>query len=304
VDVVSLIHWQVRPNSNTMAAMVDGEAQIRPATLDDVPAIRNLLTAHRDDGPPTTVDIVGPYLGHLIEHATALVSERPGETLAFGAAVNTGVSRHLADLFVRPDVLGQGIGRPLLEAALEDTFPRTTFASADPRALPLYVRAGMTPLWPCLYLEGSPDGLPAPEPGITITAAAPDNLSDLEREWTGADRPIDHAFWASQTDAEPFAVFEGGRPVALGYARARQASPARVIDRMVVRPGSDPIEPVLAAIRLGARGSAIVVCLLGPHPVLPILLQARFRIIDRDQFMAYDPALVDPIRLLPNPGMF
>jgi len=161
----------------------------------------------------------------------------------------------------------------------------------------------MTPLWPCLYLEGSSDGLPAPDPTITIAAAAPDRLADLERAWTGAHRPIDHAFWASLADAEPFAVFEGGQPVALGYARARQASPARVIDRMVVRPGSDPIAPVLAAIHHGARGSAIVVCLLGPHPVLPVLLQAQFRIIDREQFMASDPALVDPIRLLPNPGM-
>ena len=283
--------------------MDDGVTQIRPATLDDVPAIRSLLAAHGDDGPATTVDVVGPYLGHLIDHATALVSERGGEILGFGAAVNTGVSRHLADLFVRPDVLGQGIGRPLLATVFGDARPRTTFASADPRALPLYVRAGMTPLWPCLYLEGVPDGLPAPDPAITIATAAPDRLSDLERAWTGAHHPIDHVFWASQADAEPFAVFEGGQPVAFGYARARQASPARVIDRMVVRPGSDPTAPVLAAIRFGARGSAIVVCVFGPSPVLPFLLEARFRIIDRDQFMASDPALVDPLRLLPNPGM-
>jgi GNAT superfamily N-acetyltransferase len=283
--------------------MADSDVEIRAATLDDVPSIRSLLAAHGDDGPATTVDIVGPYLGHLIEHATALVSERAEEILAFGAGVNTGVSRHLADLFVRPDSLGQGIGRPLLAAVLGDAWPRTTFASADPRALPLYVRAGMTPLWPCLYLEGSSDGLPAPDPTITIAAAAPVPLSDLERAWTGAHRPIDHAFWASQADAEPFAVFEGGQPVALGYARARQASPARAIDRLVIRPGFDPIAPVLAAIRHGARGSAIVVCLFGPQPVLPILLRARFRIIDRDQFMASDSGLIDPIRLLPSPGM-
>ena len=303
MDVVGHVQWSDRPDWQHNGAVVDGEAQIRPATLEDVPAIRSLLAAHGDDAPATAVDIVGPYLSHLIDHATALVSERAGEILAFGAGVNTGVSRHLADLFVRPEVVGQGIGRPLLAAVFGDAWPRTTFASADPRALPLYVRAGMTPLWPCLYLEGSPDGLPAPEPRITITAAAPDSLSDLERAWTAAHRPVDHAFWASQVDAEPFAVLEGGQPIAFGYARARQASPARTIDRMVVRPGSDPIAPVLAAIRLGARRSAIVVCILGPNPVLPILLQARFRIIDRDQFMASDPALVDPLRLLPNPGM-
>jgi GNAT superfamily N-acetyltransferase len=160
---------------------VDREASNRAATLDDVPAIRDLLAAHGDDGPATTVDIVGPYLGHLIDHATVLVSERAGEILGFGAALNTGVSRHLADLFVRPEFLGQGIGRLLLAAVFGDAWPRTTFASADPRAVPLYVRAGMTPLWPCFYLEGVPEGLPAPDPVITITAAAPASLSELER---------------------------------------------------------------------------------------------------------------------------
>jgi GNAT superfamily N-acetyltransferase len=281
----------------------DGTAQIRAATIADVPAIRSILAAHGDDAPQTAVDIVGPYLAHLIERATVRVGDRGGEIVGFGAVIDTGISRHLADLFVRPDLLGQGIGRQLLGAVFGEECPRTTFASADPRALPLYVAAGMRPLWPCLYLEGSPAGLPAPDPAITTARAEPGRLAELEREWTGAHRPTDHAFWASQADAEPFLVLEGGQPVALGYARARQASPARVIDRMIVRPGSDPIAPVLAAIRLGARGAAIVVCLLGPSPALPILLQARFRIIDRDQFMASDAALIDPTRLLPNPGM-
>ena len=39
------------------------------------------------------------------------------------------------------------------------------------------------------------------------------------------------------------------------------------------------------------------------NPVLPVLLGAGFRIVDRDQFMASDPGLIDPARLLPNPGM-
>ncbi len=41
----------------------------------------------------------------------------------------------------------------------------------------------------------------------------------------------------------------------------------------------------------------------GPSPVLPVLLAAGFRITDRDEFMASDPGLVDPARLVPNPGM-
>ena len=59
--------------------------------------------------------------------------------------LDTGRARMLADLFVEPGRLGTGLGRPLLSALFEDAPVRATFASSDPRALPLYVRAGMTP---------------------------------------------------------------------------------------------------------------------------------------------------------------
>jgi hypothetical protein len=42
---------------------------------------------------------------------------------------------------------------------------------------------------------------------------------------------------------------------------------------------------------------------LGPNPLLPILLEGGFRVVDSDQLLASDPSLVDPERLLPNPGM-
>ena len=47
----------------------------------------------------------------------------------------------------------------------------------------------------------------------------------------------------------------------------------------------------------------MLICLGGPHPVLRPLLEAGLRIVDRDQFLASDPTLVDPVRLIPNPGM-
>jgi hypothetical protein len=34
-----------------------------------------------------------------------------------------------------------------------------------------------------------------------------------------------------------------------------------------------------------------------------VLLDRRFRIGDRDTYMASSPGLVDPARLVPNPGM-
>ena len=282
-------------------SIVTSELRIRHANLNDVPAIRALLAAHDSDGPITTVDVVGPYVRHLIEHATALVTERGGEVLAYGAAIDTGIARHLADLFVTPDLVERGIGRPLLDAVFGTALRRTTFASADPRALALYVRAGLTPLWPNLYLEGSVVQLPSPERPIAIGPADPLRLADLERAWTGAYRPVDHSFWASQ--AQAFVVTEAGQPVALGYARARQGGAGRALDRLLVRPGTEPLLPTMAAIRHSGRGSDVAVCVPGPNPILPILLAAGFRITDHDQFMASDANLVDPARLLPNPGM-
>jgi GNAT superfamily N-acetyltransferase len=274
----------------------------RPATAEDVVAIRAILAAHHNDTPVTRVDIVGPYVRHLVTRHRALLTEEDGVALAFGAVVNAGVAIHLADLFVVPDRLGQGLGRPLLAALFGDARRRTTFASDDPRALPIYVRAGMTPLWPTLHVEGDATGLAMPR-GLDVIAADPAELAALELAWTGAERGDDHRFWASQADADPFLVVDRDGPVALAIGRARQVSDVRVIDRMRVRPGADPVPPVLAALRRADRGTRVVASLFGPSPVLPALLDLGFRVVDRDQYLASDVGLVDPARLLPNGGM-
>ena len=276
---------------------------IRPATAADVAAIRAILAAHDEDGPVTGADIVGPYVRHLIEHGVALVSERAGEVVAYGSAVDAGPLRHLADLFVRPDLLGQGRGRPLLEAVMGEARQRTTFASEDPRALPLYVRAGMRPLWPVLFLEGPATLIPERAPSYAAEAAEADHLAALELAWSGAERTLDHRFWASQAEADSFVVLEAGEPVAVGHARARQVGSARAIDRLLIRPGADPVAPALVALHRAARGGVAMAFVAGPSPLLPVLVRAGFRVKGVDQFMASDEGLVDPARLLPNPGM-
>ena len=276
---------------------------IRAATPDDIPAIRSILAAHGNDGPVRSVDIVGPYVAHLVAHHRAMVSQSGDEIVAFGATVDAGVAVHLADLFVRPDLLGHGIGRPLLAAVFGDAPRRTTFASDDPRSLPLYVRAGMAPLWASLYVEGASPALPPAPAGLELASAGPDELAALERAWTGVDRATDHAFWASQAEADSFVVAEHDEVVAIAHARARQVSSVRVIDRMVVRPGADPVAPTQAALRRAGRGGAVMAAVMGPSPVLRALLDLGFQVTDRDQYMASEPGLVDPARLVPNPGM-
>ena len=283
--------------------MTNTERRIRAATPDDLPSIRALLAGHSNDGPIMFADIVGPYLRHLIAHHRALVTDEDGTLLAFGATVDAGIAVHLADLFGLSDRLGEGIGRPLLTALFAGAARRTTFASQDPRALPLYVRAWLTPWWICVYVEGVTGVLPAPPSSMDLEAAEPARLAALELAWTGADRPVDHAFWASQAAADPFVVAEDGEPVAIAYARARQASPVRVIDRLLVRPGADPVPATLAALRRAGRGGPVQAMLQGPSPVLRAVLDLGFVVEDRDQFMASEPGILDPARVIPNPGM-
>jgi GNAT superfamily N-acetyltransferase len=284
-------------------AAAGAPGRIRPATVDDIPSIRSLLAGHGNDGPVIYGDIVGPYVRHLIDHGRSLVSVVDDEVAGFAAAVDTGRGRHLADLFVRPDRLGQGIGRPLLDAVLDGAVDRTTFASDDPRAMPLYIRARMAPLWPGVYLEGTAGLLRRSAAGLPTEPASAARIADLEQAWTGEDRRVDHVFWASQVDADSFVVVDGGEVIGAGYARARQISPVRVLDRFVVRPEADPVAATLSAIRSAARDGDVRLCVPGPNPVLGPLLEMGFRIEERDTYMATSPDLIDPTRLLPNPGM-
>jgi GNAT superfamily N-acetyltransferase len=279
------------------------KALIQPASHDDIPQIRAILASHGNDGPIVNGDIVGPYLRHLIDHGRTLVSVAEGEIVGFAAALDTGRGRHLADLFVRIDRLGQGIGRPLLDAVFEGADQRSTIASDDPRALPLYVRAGMTPLWPSLYMEGAATRLTSSGPTLPTEPATAARIGEIERDWTGQDRRLDHEFWASQLDADPFVVLDGGEVVAVGYGRARQASPVRALDRLVVHPDAEPLAATLAGVARAARDGAALVCVLGPSPLVRPLLDAGFRIADRDTYMASRADLIDPARLIPNPGM-
>lgn len=279
--------------------------EIRRATPKDTAAIRAILAAHGNDGPvaPGGVDIVGPYVAHLLRTATALVTQRDGEVVAFGAVADAGIAAMLTDLFVRPDLLGRGLGRPLLAALFGAAPARATFASSDPRALPLYVRAGMTPLWPNLYAEGRAAQLPPLDPGLTAWDASPDELALVEEAWTGVSRPRDHAYWAGQPAADAFVIEDKEGPVAIGYARAKQDTTTRQLDRLLVRPGAEPLAPIVAALARAARKGSVRACLFGPNPALPVLLEAGWRIVDSDQFLASSPDLVDPARLLPNPGL-
>jgi GNAT superfamily N-acetyltransferase len=287
---------------------------IRVGTAEDLPAIRAILAAHGNDEPPGQLrgpDVVGPYVAHLLAHHIVMVNEAPGEGVAaFGAVANAGIAWHLADLFVRPDRLGQGLGRPLLAAMFGDRWPRTTFASEDARALPSYVRAGMAARWVTLYVRGGRDDVAraaadARARALEVVDGSQAEIAALELAWTGADRTIDHALWTALPGADPFVIRDADGPLAVGYGRDRQVGPAaRAVDRLVVRAGAEPVGPVLAAMaRCMAAGESMDITIPGPHPALPVLLDLGFRIDDRDIYCAGPTDPVDPAYRLVNGGL-
>jgi len=278
--------------------------RVRPAAAADLAAIATILAA--DDEPVDWPDAPGwPYLEHLLTRASVPVAVDGADVLGFAGAIDLDgprPARFLTDLFVDPRRQAGGASRALLEVALDDSDERMTFSSADPRALALYIRAGMRPWWPLLYLSGSirtadrGDGPDTAEP-ITVGEAA-----RWSSAWTGIDRAADFAYYASLPGAAGFAVREAGAVAAVGWARRQRTGDGRWLEHLLIAPDADPVQAVIGAWRAAAGGGGLTACVAGPHPAVAVLLADGIRITDRDQWCASDPDLIDPIRLLPNPG--
>ena len=248
-----------------------------------------------------------PYLRHLVArgHVVVALDAADGAIVGYGATVDTGRARHLADLFVRTDRQGGGIGGHLLDAVFGDAWPRTTFASDDPRALPLYVRAGMLAYWPNLYLTGDPTRI-APDPDSTygVEPASLEAVADLEAGWAGVDRSPDLGYWATLPAVRPFVVRADGRIVGAGIGRNAFRAPMRWMHEAVAAPDADGPAVLLAALGHALAGQELGgACVPGASPLVRRLLDLGFRVRDRDTFLASDAALVDPLREIVNTGI-
>lgn len=292
----------------------------RAATVADIPAIARVAAAC--DEPIETPGIPGsPYAEHLLDRGTVVVAEsEDGVVVGYASGVTIGIWRHVTDLFVHPGARDRGVGSALLAAVLDGAEAATGFCSQDPRALPLYVRAGMQALWPNLYLEGRPGRLPDPE--LEVRLVTPDEAAAAEMDATGRDRGRDHEYWGTRRGATPFIVVDGTAILGAGAAVHRRGRPGRWLPHLAIAPGVDASAVALAALHATAPGGVIgppaepgrpagrdsaqpptSVCVPGAHPALPALLRFGFRIVDRDTFMATDPGLVDPARILPDPSL-
>ena len=287
--------------------MSHGGPRPRPATPADFPALEAIYVATdppRPDEPMASAGWMARYLDFLFARGEMLVEDGESGPIGFAAVVDVGRAIHVADLFVHPAQQGRGVGARLLRAALGDRWPRMTFSSDDPRAMPLYIRTGMLPRWPNLYLDSKGRGIPAAPPSFSVRAVRPDEASATEVGFGGLDRLADYEHWAGQPGAQSFVVEEARRPVAVGNGRDRWRIPGRWIDRLIIDPSvDDVVGPVLAALEFAASGQPISIAIAGPHPAVRVLVEGGFQLYDKDTFMASEDGLLDPLHHIVDPGV-
>jgi GNAT superfamily N-acetyltransferase len=259
---------------------------IRSAGDRDFPSIAKIALANGDqDGADQN------YVSHLCGTGRFLVAEVNGTIAGYCATRRIGDATVLCDLFIDPSRHGRGIGGRLLETALDGAGERFTFASQDPRALPLYVRHGMIPRWPLLYLSGAPtDSAPLRSQKVPVGEAA-----GAELELTGHDRIADYGYWSTLPGGTGLIVWEGRSIVAAGAA-----VPGSLL-HLISGTNSDPVANLIAALGTFDLGT-VRLCLPSPHPALPLLLNARWRIEDYDHHMSSSPDLLDP-RHIPSASL-
>lgn len=281
---------------------------VRAAGEADVAAIGAITTAtgQHDDWAGANP----AYVEHLLAHGRVVVAELDGDVVGFGAVQQIGAGpaavSMLCDLFVDPAVHGRGCGRAILTELWATPGRRMTFSSLHSHAVPLYTSFGLDPWWPLLYLKGFTARLPA-SIGLTVRSAAPEAVAASELVWTGADRTADHQAWAARPAGESILVSRAADDDVVAAGAVINRGQDRGIVHLAAAPGIE--DAVAAAVVLQSLTHLADeprqlshVCLPAPHPAVRALLAAGWRFDEFDLFMASDPDLLDPRRVVPSPG--
>lgn len=283
---------------------------LRAATIADLAAAFAIYERYEfGDVPGHTALVVPAYLPHLLETGRVIVAERAGTIVGFAGLATRGAVSFLSDLFVRPDAQSGALGSALLRAILPATGVRCTCSTSDPRALALYIRAGMRPVWPQLLLHRTAQGQRQAEhgPAAAGIAIVEGDLTDpqvaaWEEAIGGRPRPEDCLFWARDQGGMALWFARDHAPIGYAIVRLRGGTVTRpgaiTIGPLGVRDIRDAIACTLAAVAW-AQGHGDELCLTipGPHPALAPLLECGFRIADSYTFVTSDlGTFADPQR--------
>jgi GNAT superfamily N-acetyltransferase len=275
---------------------------------DDIVAARIWWRCDRDEeaGPLPDEPLAWEHLRHLrVSGRMVIATTTDGEPVGFGGVVERNGITRLADLFIDPDHQGRGVGQALLREVLGDAAVLTTSASADPRALPLYTRAGMRPLWPYHFLVGDPRKVEVPET-TRVEPASREELVAIDTEATGFERSIDHEYYEVGCRAQGLRIVVADRAIGVANREPPQPwAPTRwILLTLAVIAGFESGDGVRAALaHAGAQGAdRLFTAIGGPNPVLASLLESGFVIPEQDIYMATSPDITDPLRHHPHPG--
>jgi GNAT superfamily N-acetyltransferase len=203
------------------------QVEYRRATASDIEAQHAVFVAAEGElmqrhgfgwSAPPPVDAIAPGLRHQLRHdgERCFVAEADGRVVGFSGAFVRGDTWYLGWLFIDPGHQSFGIGRHLLELALEGAPARriTITGSIQPISNALYAGYGLLPTTPILGFEGpvTVDGGPDLLASEPVDAA----IADLDRAAYGFERGVDHAYWASR--ATPTLWLRDGLPAAYSYA--------------------------------------------------------------------------------------
>ena len=192
--------------------------------------------------PPHRAEMWHRRTAHLLrtDPGGCWVAEADGEIVGLATSLTRELMWILASYAVRPGLQGRGIGRALLDAALQHgrgCLRGMLNASDDPQALRRYATAGFR-LHPQLLLRGRVDRalLPVIEHVRDGVEGDRDLLDSLDRRTRGAAHGPDHEYLATElrllvTDRPSGSGYAYASPVGrTGRARRDQPQGRRVAD--------------------------------------------------------------------------
>lgn len=244
---------------------------------------------------PPPLDATPSNLLHIFQTGITYVAEQEGHVLAYAAAIIRGEITYLTDLFVRPDSQSSQLGRTLLSYVLpQDGRIHCTMSSTDYRALALYIREGMHPVWPHFVLRVErPIPTDSSTSEIEIVEASPDDsaLIRWDAQVSGCERPQDHEYWIAMQQAVPLWFQRQGHTIGYGYVRLGAGTfwypEGCTLGPLGVNAPEDAADCVLAAVNWASkRAKVLFINVPGPHPSLATLLSKGFRIAYVETFLS------------------
>jgi GNAT superfamily N-acetyltransferase len=308
---------------------------VRPAKTPDLDQVYEIWYQAEIQGFPSPPLRGGrpPIFQHEIETGEMYVAEARGYILGYTASIRRSQVIYLSELYVRDDMQSSGIGQALLGQVLPpgcrasslNDHPQVhvrssgfgrgstccTLSSSDPRALGLYIRAGMQPRWPHFLLYADSNHLyELPMRDIEITPAEPDDpeLIRWDTDVGGRHRPQDHAYWIAGAAATPLWLVREGETIGYGYVQRRSHEialwhpEALSLGPIGAYSASAALDCTCAIVAwAAARAPALALGVPAAHPCLPVLLGAGFGITYVETFVSTVGDIpADPACYLPS----